>query len=41
MPDELTYCDGAQVACGFGTTYEALEKIGVSGKVAVVFDEEK
>lgn len=26
LPDELTYCDGAQVACGFGTTYEALEK---------------
>ncbi len=31
LPAELTYVDGAQVACGFGTTYEALEKIGVSG----------
>ena len=26
LPDELTYCDGAQVACGFGTVYEAIEK---------------
>ena len=31
LPDELTYKDGAQVACGFGTVYEALEKIGISG----------
>jgi len=31
LPDELSYIDGAQVACGFGTTYEALDKIGVSG----------
>ncbi len=31
LPDELTYTDGAQVACGFGTVYEALQKIGVSG----------
>ena len=23
LPDELTYVDGAQVACGFGTVYEA------------------
>ena len=36
LPYELTYCDGAQVACGFGTTYEALEKIGVSGDDAVL-----
>jgi len=27
LPDELTYSDGAQVACGFGTVYEGLEKI--------------
>lgn len=26
LPDELTYKDGAQVACGFGTVYEAIEK---------------
>jgi len=31
LPDGLSYLDGAQVACGFGTTYEALEKIGVNG----------
>ncbi|MDR2374882.1 MAG: zinc-binding dehydrogenase [Treponema sp.] len=31
LPPELSYADGAQVACGFGTVYEALEKIGVSG----------
>ncbi|MDO4548499.1 MAG: zinc-binding dehydrogenase [Clostridia bacterium] len=36
LPDELTYADGAQVACGFGTVYEALEKIGVSGDDAVL-----
>ena len=36
LPDELSYCDGAQVACGFGTTYEALEKIGVCGDDAVL-----
>lgn len=31
LPDELSYTDGAQVACGFGTVYEAIQKIGVSG----------
>ncbi len=31
LPDSLTYSDGAQVACGFGTVYEGLEKIGISG----------
>ena len=36
LPDELSYLDGAQVSCGFGTTYEALEKIGVSGNNAVL-----
>ncbi len=36
LPDELTYLDGAQVACGFGTVYEALEKISVSGNDAVL-----
>jgi len=32
LPDELTYVDGANVACGFGTVYEALNRIGVSGE---------
>jgi threonine dehydrogenase-like Zn-dependent dehydrogenase len=36
LPDELSYADGAQVACGFGTVYEAIEKIGVDGNHAVL-----
>lgn len=36
LPDSLTYLDGAQVACGFGTVYEALEKISVCGNDAVL-----
>jgi threonine dehydrogenase-like Zn-dependent dehydrogenase len=31
LPRELSFTDGAQVACGFGTVYEGLRKIGVSG----------
>jgi len=36
LPDELSYTDGAQVACGFGTVYEGLEKIGISGNDQVL-----
>jgi threonine dehydrogenase-like Zn-dependent dehydrogenase len=36
LPDELSYADGAQVACGFGTVYEAAEKIGVNGDHSVL-----
>jgi len=36
LPAELTYADGAQVACGFGTVYEGLEKIAISGNDAVL-----
>jgi threonine dehydrogenase-like Zn-dependent dehydrogenase len=36
LPDELSYADGAQVACGFGTVYEGLAKIGVSGADTVL-----
>jgi threonine dehydrogenase-like Zn-dependent dehydrogenase len=36
LPDELTYSDGAQVACGFGTVYDGLQKIGISGDDAVL-----
>jgi threonine dehydrogenase-like Zn-dependent dehydrogenase len=36
LPGELTYSDGAQVACGFGTVYEGLQKIGISGDDAVL-----
>ncbi len=36
LPSELSYADGAQVACGFGTVYEGLEKMGVNGDHAVL-----
>ncbi len=36
LPDKLSYADGAQVACGFGTVYEGLEKIGINGNHAVL-----
>jgi threonine dehydrogenase-like Zn-dependent dehydrogenase len=36
LSDSLSYTDGAQVACGFGTVYEGLEKIGISGNDAVL-----
>jgi threonine dehydrogenase-like Zn-dependent dehydrogenase len=36
LPGSLTYLDGAQVACGFGTVYEALQKIGIDGNHAVL-----
>ncbi len=36
LPDELSYLDGAQVACGFGTVYEGLERVGISGDHAVL-----
>ena len=36
LPDELTYTDGAQVACGFGTVYEGLERIGICGNDQVL-----
>jgi threonine dehydrogenase-like Zn-dependent dehydrogenase len=31
LPAELSFADGAQVACGFGTVYEGLRKIGICG----------
>jgi threonine dehydrogenase-like Zn-dependent dehydrogenase len=31
LPDGLTYVDGALCACGYGTCYEALGRIGLSG----------
>jgi threonine dehydrogenase-like Zn-dependent dehydrogenase len=36
LPDELSYADGAQVACGFGTVYEAIEKMQVNGNHSVL-----
>ncbi|MDR1824276.1 MAG: zinc-binding dehydrogenase [Bifidobacteriaceae bacterium] len=32
LPDSLTYLDGACAACGFGTAYEALCRLDVSGR---------
>jgi len=32
LPDSLTYTDGALCACGFGTSYEALSRMKVSGQ---------
>jgi threonine dehydrogenase-like Zn-dependent dehydrogenase len=32
LPDSLSYVDGALVSCGFGTAWEALLRIGVSGR---------
>src|SRR3954451_4533181 len=31
LPDELSFVDGACVACGFGTAYEAMLRAGLSG----------
>jgi threonine dehydrogenase-like Zn-dependent dehydrogenase len=31
LPDELTFVDGACVACGFSTAYEALRRVDASG----------
>lgn len=31
LPDELSYVDGALIACGFGTAYEGLRRTGLSG----------
>ena len=36
LPDELSYVDGAQVACGFGTVYEGLDRVGISGNDVVL-----
>src|SRR5215218_6381909 len=36
LPDSLTFLDGACVACGFGTAYEAVTRAAVSGRDAVL-----
>ncbi len=36
LPEELSFIDGALVACGFGTAYEALLKAEVSGRDRVL-----
>ncbi|MFP4054092.1 MAG: zinc-dependent alcohol dehydrogenase family protein [Phycisphaerae bacterium] len=36
LPESLSYVDGALCACGFGTAYEALTRIGVCGSDTVL-----
>ena len=36
LPDELTYLDGAMVACGFGTVYAACLRAQISGRDTVL-----
>lgn len=36
LPDSLTFLDGACVACGFGTAYEAVRRANVSGTDTVL-----
>jgi threonine dehydrogenase-like Zn-dependent dehydrogenase len=36
LPEPLSYVDGALVACGFGTVYEALNRVRVSGEDRVL-----
>ena len=36
LPEELTYADGALVACGFGTAYQGILRADVSGRDRVL-----
>jgi threonine dehydrogenase-like Zn-dependent dehydrogenase len=36
LPDELTYLDGAMVACGMGTAFAACLRAGVSGRDTIL-----
>jgi threonine dehydrogenase-like Zn-dependent dehydrogenase len=36
LPEALSFVDGACVACGFGTAYEAVVRAGVSGRDSVL-----
>jgi threonine dehydrogenase-like Zn-dependent dehydrogenase len=36
LPDALSFVDGALVACGFGTAYEPLRRMGLSGRDRVL-----
>ncbi|HUR77878.1 MAG TPA: zinc-binding dehydrogenase [Acidimicrobiales bacterium] len=36
LPDALDFVDGACIACGFGTAYEALVRAGISGRDALL-----
>jgi threonine dehydrogenase-like Zn-dependent dehydrogenase len=36
LPDSLSWLDGACVACGFATAYQAVRRVGVSGRDRVL-----
>jgi threonine dehydrogenase-like Zn-dependent dehydrogenase len=36
LPNQLSFDDGAQFACGFGAVYEGLQKIGICGNDVVL-----
>lgn len=36
LPEELSFVDGALVSCGFGTAYEALLRLDISGRDALL-----
>lgn len=36
LPEKLSFVDGALISCGFGTAWEALQRIGVSGADTVL-----
>ena len=36
LPDEMSFAEGAAVSCGTGTAYQALKRIGVSGRDTLV-----
>ncbi|GGI99141.1 alcohol dehydrogenase [Alicyclobacillus cellulosilyticus] len=36
LPDELSYVDGALIACGFGTAYQGVLRAGISGRDRVL-----
>lgn len=36
LPDELSYIDGAMIACGFGTAYQGIQRASVSGRDSVL-----
>jgi len=36
LPESMSYIDGAMISCGFGTVFEGLDNMGVSGKDTVL-----
>ena len=38
LPDEMSYLDGAPLTCSFGSVYEAMQKVGISGDDSVLVE---